>query len=192
MTLPSFILSTLLIFVGIHWHTHLMETLWTLAYQGQWRPSLGRTHWSTLWQAHNNVLAGCICPLTCSKWPIPWWLTHRSSLPWYKHSNSLRRPHRLFVCSVLGLRIWDLGLDIAFIRDGTKLATWVRPHIADPIRTHDLTAKCRNATDGYEPVLQDIRDGWMISQDDKSLFWVPFEPASCRNDLGAANDGGPL
>ena len=52
---------------------------------------------------------------------------------------------------------------MAFIRDGTKLATWVRPHIADPIRIHDLTAKCRNATDGYEPVLQDIRDGWMIS-----------------------------
>ena len=32
----------------------------------------------------------------------------------------------------------------------------------------------------------------MISQDDESPFWVPFEPASCRNDLEAANDGGPL
>jgi len=70
---------------------------------------------------------------------------------------------------------WDLGLDMAFTRDGTKLATWARSHITDPIRIHDLTAKRRNATDGYESVLQDIRDGWMISQDDESPFWVPLE-----------------
>jgi len=64
---------------------------------------------------------------------------------------------------------------MAFTRDGTKLATRARSHIADPIRIHDLTAKRRNATDGYESVLQDIRDGWMISQDDESPFWVPLE-----------------
>jgi len=64
---------------------------------------------------------------------------------------------------------------MAFIRDGTKLASYDN---FGPIRVHDiadLAAKHRNATHGYEPVPRDMKDGWMISQDDESLFWGPPE-----------------
>jgi len=59
-----------------------------------------------------------------------------------------------------------------FIRDGTKLVSY------HPIRIHDikdLTVKHRNATLGHEPVPRNMRDGWILGQDDGLLFWVPLE-----------------
>ena len=72
-------------------------------------------------------------------------------------------------------QFWDPGWYMAFIRDGNKLASY---DYRDPIRTYDiakLAAKHQNATHGYGPVPQDMRDGWMVGQDNELLFWVPLE-----------------
>ena len=72
---------------------------------------------------------------------------------------------------------WDLGWDMAFIGDGTKLVSY------SPIRIYDivgLVSKHRNAIHGYESVLQGMQDGWVVGQDDELLFWVPSEH---RKDL---------
>jgi len=75
---------------------------------------------------------------------------------------------------------WNPGRLMAFIGDGTKLASYRDYH---PIRIHDivdLAAKHRNAIHGYEPVPQDMNDGSVVGQDYELLFWVPLEH---RKDL---------
>jgi len=70
---------------------------------------------------------------------------------------------------------WDSGANMAFIGDGTKLASYRDYH---PIRIYDivgLASKQRNAVHGYQPVPQDMNDGWVVGQDDELLFWVPLE-----------------
>jgi len=78
-------------------------------------------------------------------------------------------------------RCWSPGRgNVAFIGDGTKLASYRDYH---PIRIYDivgLASKHRNAIHGYEPVPQDMNDGWVVGQDDELLFWVPLEH---REDL---------
>ena len=72
----------------------------------------------------------------------------------------------------LRAQYWDSGSLMKFIRDGTKLVSY------HPIRIHDikdLTVKHRNATLGHEPVPRNMRDGWILGQDDGLLFWVPLE-----------------
>ena len=59
---------------------------------------------------------------------------------------------------------------MAFIRDGTKLMTSANPLIIRD--TADLIVKHR---DGYKLNPRDMKDGWMIGQDNESLFWVPVE-----------------
>ena len=69
-------------------------------------------------------------------------------------------------------RCWDSSWRMAFIQDGTKLVSYY------PIRTHhivDLADKHQNATHGYEPVPKYMKDGWMVGQDNETLFWVPRE-----------------
>jgi len=71
----------------------------------------------------------------------------------------------------------EYEVNMAFIGDGTKLASYY------PIRIYDivgLASKQRNAVHGYEPVPQDMNDGWVVGQDDELLFWVPLEH---REDL---------
>jgi len=70
---------------------------------------------------------------------------------------------------------WDPGKVMAFIRDGTKLASY---DLHRPIRIYDivgLASKQRNAVHGYQPVPQDMKDGWVVGQNDELLFWVPLE-----------------
>ena len=72
----------------------------------------------------------------------------------------------------------DLGWEInmAFIGDGTKLASYSGSYITHTIRIYDivdLAAKHRNAIHGYEPILQG--DGWVVDQDNGLLFWVLLE-----------------
>ena len=74
----------------------------------------------------------------------------------------------------LHAQCWDSGSFLKFIRDGdgTKLVSY------HPIRIHDienLAAKHQNAVDGHEAVPLNMRDGWMLGQDDNILFWVPLE-----------------
>jgi len=64
---------------------------------------------------------------------------------------------------------------MAFIRDGTALAYYY-PDIG--LRTWeiaDLTAEHRHSTDGLELMMQGMRDGWVMGQDNEPLFWVPIE-----------------
>jgi len=70
---------------------------------------------------------------------------------------------------------WSQGEDMAFIRDGTKLMTSMNPLIIRD--TADLIVKHR---DGYKLHPREMKDGWMIGQDNESLFWVPPEH---RNNL---------
>ena len=67
-------------------------------------------------------------------------------------------------------KFWSHRSRMAFIRDGTKLMTSARPLIIWD--TADLTVKHR---DGYKLDPLDMKDGWMIGQDNESLFWVPVE-----------------
>jgi len=75
---------------------------------------------------------------------------------------------------------WNPGRHIAFIGDGTRLASYRDNH---PIRIYDivdLASKHRNAIHGYQPVPQDVKDGWVVGQDHELLFWVALEH---REDL---------
>ena len=65
--------------------------------------------------------------------------------------------------------------NMAFIRDGTKLA-YYSPGIG--LRTWDiadLTDEHWHSIHGYELILQDMRDGWVVGGDNEPLFWVPVE-----------------
>jgi len=63
----------------------------------------------------------------------------------------------------------------AFIRDGTALANYYHNSGVRIWETEDLTVEHQHSTHGYELMLQDIRDGWMMGQDNEPLFWVPAE-----------------
>ena len=71
---------------------------------------------------------------------------------------------------------------MGFIRDGTALAyysddiglrTWEIADITAEIAS--LTDEHRHSTDGLELMMQGMRDGWVMGQDDEPLFWVPIE-----------------
>ena len=75
------------------------------------------------------------------------------------------------------------SINMAFIGDGTKLASYSDSYATRTTRIYDtvgLAAKYRNVIHGYEPVPQGMKDGWMVGQDDELLFWVPLEH---REDL---------
>jgi len=76
---------------------------------------------------------------------------------------------------------WNPASGMAFIGDGTKLASYRSYY--HPIRIYDivgLASKHQNASHAYEPVPQDMKDGWVVGQNDELLFWVPLEH---RQDL---------
>ena len=68
------------------------------------------------------------------------------------------------------LHVWHL-YEMEHYSDNIGLRTW---EIAD------LTAEHQHPTDGLELMMQGMRDGWVIGQDDEPLFWVPIEH---RNDV---------
>jgi len=74
---------------------------------------------------------------------------------------------------------WDPGWGMAFIGDGAKLASY-RDNHPTRIDIVGLASKHQNAIHGYEPVPQDVEDGWVVGQDHELLFWVPLEH---RKDL---------
>ena len=169
------------------------ETLCMSFLGGQCHPSLGHTNWSTLWQAHHNAQRPQNCPLTCPQWPIPWWPTYRSSLPWHKHDKSLRRPHPPVICSVLGPRMGH-ALYSRWNQVGVLSIQWSN-------QNSWYSGPCSQAPECYSWIwaYPARHQGWM---GDGSGQWVTVlgstraqassVPSSCRNDLGAANKGGPL
>jgi len=100
---------------------------------------------------------------------------------WFKFDNTI---HLLDVCTGhLYAKIWDRGradmafirdgTDMAFIQDGTKLADYSPDFglriwdVADLMHEHSVH--------GYELILEDITDGWVVGQDNQRLFWIPVE-----------------
>jgi len=72
-------------------------------------------------------------------------------------------------------QFWGSRADMAFIGDGTKLASC---YDIPPITIYDivgLAAKHRNAIHGHQPVPRDVKDGWVVGQGYELLFWVPPE-----------------
>jgi len=65
--------------------------------------------------------------------------------------------------------------DMAFIRDGTKLAQYSH-HFGLRIWdiTH-LTDEHWHSVHGYELMPCDMTDGWVVGRDNEPLFWVPVE-----------------
>ena len=62
--------------------------------------------------------------------------------------------------------------DMAFIRDGTKLAHY-SPDFG--LRILDVTDEHWHSAHGYELTLQGTTDGWVMGRDNERLFWVPVE-----------------
>jgi len=69
----------------------------------------------------------------------------------------------------------EYEVNMAFIGDGTKLASYC---VGGTTRIYDivgLVSKHRNAIHGYGSVPQGMQDGWVVGQDDELLFWVLSE-----------------
>jgi len=64
---------------------------------------------------------------------------------------------------------------IAFIRDGTALAYYSGTIGLRTCEIADLAAEHHHSTDGHELMMQGMKDGWVMGQDDEPLFWVPIE-----------------
>ena len=64
---------------------------------------------------------------------------------------------------------------MAFIQDGTALAYYSGDIGLRTWEITDLTAEHQHSTDGLELMIQGMRDGWVMGQDDEPLFWVPIE-----------------
>jgi len=61
-----------------------------------------------------------------------------------------------------------------FLRDGTALANYDYNFIRI-WEIADFTAEHQHSSDGFELMMQGMKDGWMMGQDDEPLFWVPVE-----------------
>jgi len=67
---------------------------------------------------------------------------------------------------------------MTFIRDGTKLTKLAQYSRYFGLRIWDiadLTDEHWNFMHGYEPILQGMRDGWVVGRDNQPLFWIPAE-----------------
>jgi len=64
---------------------------------------------------------------------------------------------------------------MAFIRDGTALAYYSDNIGLRTWEVADLIAGHKHSTNGLELMMQGMRDGWVMGQDDEPLFWVPIE-----------------
>jgi len=64
---------------------------------------------------------------------------------------------------------------MVFIRDGTALACYSSDIGLRTWEIADLTAEHQHPIDGLELMMQGMRDGWVMGQDDEPLFWVPIE-----------------
>ena len=64
---------------------------------------------------------------------------------------------------------------MAFIQDGTVLAYYFSDIGLRTWEIADLTAEHQHSTNGLELMMQGMRDGWVMGQDDEPLFWVPVE-----------------
>jgi len=62
-----------------------------------------------------------------------------------------------------------------FIRDGTALAYYSSNIGLRTWEIANLRAEHQHSTNGHELMMQDMRDGWVMGQDNEPLFWVPIE-----------------
>jgi len=67
------------------------------------------------------------------------------------------------------------GAHMVFIQDGAALAYYSNDIGLRTWEIADLTAEHQHPIDVLELMMQGMRDGWVIGQDDEPLFWVPIE-----------------
>jgi len=65
--------------------------------------------------------------------------------------------------------------DMAFIRDGTKLAQYSRDFGLRIWDITHLTDEHWHSVHGYEFMPCEMTDGWVVGRDNQPLFWVPVE-----------------
>ena len=68
----------------------------------------------------------------------------------------------------------EVNARMEFLRDGTALANYDYNFIRI-WEIADFTAEHQHSSDGFELMMQGMKDGWMMGQDDEPLFWVPVE-----------------
>ena len=64
---------------------------------------------------------------------------------------------------------------MAFIRDGTKLASYSSDFGLRIWDMADLTDEHWHSAHGYELMPCNMTDGWVVGRDNERLFWVPVE-----------------
>ena len=92
----------------------------------------------------------------------------------FRHENAIR----LFDAHSGHLYGQILGQEtarMAFIRDGTALAYYSDNIGLRTWEIADLAAEHQHSINGLELMMQGMRDGWVMGQDDEPLFWVPIE-----------------
>jgi len=92
----------------------------------------------------------------------------------FTHENAIRL-FDAYNGHLYGQILGQEGARMAFIRDGTALAYYSNEIGLRTWEIADLTDEHQHSTDGLELMMQGMRDGWVIGQDDEPLFWVPIE-----------------
>jgi len=92
----------------------------------------------------------------------------------FTHENTIRL-FDAYNGHLYGQILGQEGARMAFIRDGTALAYYSDNIGLRTWEIADLTAEHQHSTDGLELMMQGMRDGWVMGQDDEPLFWVPIE-----------------
>jgi len=101
-------------------------------------------------------------------------LGDRLIAPRFTHENTIR----LFDAHsshLYGQILGQEGARMAFIRDGTALACYSSNIGVRTWEIADLAAEHQHSTDEHELMMQGMRDGWVMGQNDEPLFWVPIE-----------------
>ena len=92
----------------------------------------------------------------------------------FTHENAIRL-FDAYNGHLYGQILGQEGASMAFVRDGTALAYYSNDIGLRTWEVADLTAEHQHSTDGLELMMQGMRDGWVMGQDDEPLFWVPIE-----------------
>ena len=92
----------------------------------------------------------------------------------FTHENAIRL-FDAYNGHLYGQILGQEGAHMAFIRDGAVLAYYSDDIGVRTWEIADLTAEHHHSTNGLELMMQGMRDGWVMGQDNEPLFWVPIE-----------------
>jgi len=94
---------------------------------------------------------------------------------WFEDENTIHLLNvytgHLYAAKILG----PGRADMAFIRDGTKLAQYHHSFGLIIWDIADLTDEHWHSVHGYELMTRNMTDGWVVGRDNEPLFWVSVE-----------------